>query len=150
MSDIFQKIKSKQLQARKTKDQIETALLTCIMGDISAVAKRDLRDVTDEDCFAVIRKYIKNNAETLNLVKQSEMAVATENAKTLEAEAAILSGLLPPQAGEKEILKALSTEFQGSNKGEAMKFLKQKFSGNYDGKVASSVVDTYFCNLKAS
>lgn len=88
-----------------------------------------------EDAFVIskIKAMIKNAAATNSLN---------------EVELKILNSYLPEQLTEAELLKIINEEVKThgyelmSNMGKIMSFLKNNYGGQYDGKMASTLVRT--------
>lgn len=142
---ILEKIKADQLQARKDKDKLKASLLTTLIGEAAMVGKnKGNRDSTDVEVVAVIKKFINNANETITILtpeKQNLAAYAT----TL-AEIRILNEYLPQQLtadGLTEVINYIITEINAStikDMGKVMKILKERYDGQYDGALASSLI----------
>jgi uncharacterized protein YqeY len=124
---------------------------------VNMVAKNAQRDApTDEEVQAVVKKFLKGNAETQAIIQKavasqeehhpayisqeimSKLTVAQEEQKILE-------GYLPQQISESELIQIVNTAIQAgtaSNVGALMGFLKTNYAGKYDGKIASAAVKT--------
>lgn len=137
---LIQKIKDDQLMARKARNSIATDLLTTLLGEASIVGKNAGRETTDAEVVAVIQKFVKGVDETTKHVKeQGDQTIADK----LALERIILTSYLPQQLNFDELRQVVMTLSNNSrNKGEIMKLLKQHYSGQYDGKMASSLIDT--------
>lgn len=142
---LLQTLKSDQLAARKNRDTISTALLTTLIGESSIIGKNDgNRESTDQEVVAVIKKFIKGIDETIAVSKNFD---AIEIAK---AEKKILETYLPKQLTFEQI-ESYCTQFivhdnPSAKKGDLMKYLKDNFNGEYDGKVASQIIDNLLKN----
>lgn len=97
---------------------------------------------TPDDAFVVSKiKAMIKNAEIKNA--QGE---ATGQLSLTEAEMTILNGYLPTQLDEAQLTEILTNEAtaQGyklmSDMGKMMSFLKNNYGGQYDGKMASTLV----------
>lgn len=135
---LLTQIKSDQLAARKARNLEKSSLLTTLIGEASMIGKNDgNRDSTDAEVIGVIRKFLKGVKENLDIVGDHNTAVCD----ILNAEEEILSSYLPKQMTEEQIKAAL--EGQAKNKGLLMKYLKDNFAGQYDGKLAAQVVDEF-------
>lgn len=133
---ILAKIKSDQLAARIIKDQIKTGLLTTLIGDAELVGKNAGRETTDNEVIAVIKKFLKNNAEF-------QKHVGENTNMTLVTEQKILESYLPQQLTADELTEIIKKEFVDdfkSKKGVIMKFLKERYAGLYGGAVAAKVI----------
>lgn len=138
---LLKKIKDDQLQARKDRDTQKANLLTTLYSEAAMVGKnKGNRDSTDEEVIAVIKKFHKDNGAVLDSMDGS---VSDTVKFAWERERQILASYLPKQMTEDEI-KAAITAYknfadENPNMGGAMKFLKENYSGQYDGKMASSI-----------
>jgi len=133
---LITKIKQDQLQHRKNKNAEAATLLTTLIGEAEMIGKNaGNRAPSDEEVQAVIKKFIKNNTETIQHANRGAQLVLENQ---------VLETYLPTQLTE-EALKAavagyLLTEGAQRNMGAIMGWLKSNYGGNYDGKVASAVV----------
>lgn len=134
-------IKAAQLQARKDRDTIAINVLTTLVGEAEVVGKNaGNRETTDAEVVAVVKKFIKNMDETLALIKEPN-AVAD-----LQRERAIVAKYLPQQLTSEQlkgILESLANELNAHtlrDMGKIMKVLKERFDGQYDGALASTLI----------
>lgn len=137
---LIDKIKEDQVQARKDRTEVAAKLLTTLLGEASAIGKNDgNRQTKDEEVIAVVKKFIKGIDETSTYV--SDIYVKD----VLKQEKEILTGYLPKQLTNKEIesyiVQAVIHDGLQQNKGSMMKYLKDYFNGQYDGKVAVTIID---------
>ena len=138
---LLARIKSDQLTARKAKQAVTASLLTTLIGEASMVGKNAGRETTDAEVVATIRKFLKGVDESLRVAgdyRDGEMVSVLWEEKTA------LESYLPRQMDKSE-LKRVLTQFnaENANKGVLMKFLKDNFAGQYDGKLAAQVVDEF-------
>ena len=135
---LIEQIKQDQLNYRKTKQSEAATLLTTLIGESEMIGKNaGNRAPSDEEVQAVIKKFIKNNSETMQHAEEMM-------AKKLASEIYILSEYLPVQLDEAALKAAVAgyllQEDASRNMGAIMAWLKAKYGGNYDGKTASAVV----------
>lgn len=141
---LIEKIKHDQLVARKNRDQIESTLLTTLIGEADMVGKNNgNRDPFDEEVISVVKKFLKGVNETIAILEKSGHDVSQ-----FEKEREILDSYLPTQLTFDQILTMIeSAVLDGtiikdkSFKGSAMKWLKIHYSGQYDGRIAAEVLD---------
>lgn len=129
-------IKSHQLEARKLRNELEASLLTTLIGEAETIAKNSGKElISNEELAALIKKFVKG----IDFVLSS---TATETAKEkAKEEKKILEAYLPTQLSE-ENLRALiyrCVNYGNMSQGETMKYLKEGYSGCYDGKMASQI-----------
>lgn len=133
---LVEKLQKDTLEARKNKEADRAGLLTTVLSQVKTMAIDDgHRAPNDQDVLKVVRQFLKGIAENLELAAQGKMS-AEEKAKS-EAEKKILEGYLPTQLSADD-LKKIIKESGVKNLGEAMKLLKEKYDGQYDGKTASA------------
>lgn len=137
---LLQSIKTHSLEARKRRDNIASSFLTTLLSEASFPGLNDgKRDSTDEEVVAVVRKFLKNNAEVL-LVRPNDTVALTEKA--------LLEQYLPKQLSDEELRAALIAVAREAgvmppsqkDMGVLMKGLKEHYSGQYDGKAAQQAV----------
>ena len=129
---IVNQIREKSIQARKAKDNEAASLLVTLLSEVTMVGKNANRETTDAEAVAVVRKFINNNRETLGVALKLDQA----RANALVRENQILEQFMPQQLGEYE-LKAIAVG--RSHMPDFMKYLKEHFNGQYDGKLAAQV-----------
>ena len=134
---LITKIKAEQITARKNRNAPMAALLTTLIGEAEMVGKNAGREVLDAEVIATIKKFIKNIDETIKALGAKD-----ERARSAMDEKVVLEHFLPKQMTEAE-LRSYVQEIvltEGANMGKIMGVLKSRFDGQYDGKMASSVV----------
>jgi uncharacterized protein YqeY len=134
----MEQIKVQQIAARKAGalQSREASLLTTLLGEAAIVGKNAGRETSDQEVVAVIKKFIKNIDET-------EKALHARNLETSTCmyERGILEKFLPAQLSGEDLGK-IALEF--TSMPEYMKHLKENYTGQYDGKVASTIAKTVF------
>lgn len=138
---LLAQIKQEQLAARKAKETAKAALLTTLIGEVEMVGKNDgNREVTDVEVVAMVKKFLKNVNETLKALGGIEGGIAMQ----YMAESQILESYLPKQFTEDQlttILDSIKIEISAGPKdmGKMLGLLKNRFDGQYDGRLASTV-----------
>lgn len=94
-------IRGRILAAMKAGNTLERGILKVALGELQAVAVRTGQDLTDEEATAVVRKLVKSNHESLELIKDAAQV------ERLRAETAILEELLPATLSVEDIVTAL-------------------------------------------
>lgn len=140
---LFSQIKADQLAARKAKDGLKATLLTTLIGELTAIGKNDgNREVTDADVVKLVKKFLDGVNETIALIKDaSNVDGSADRYVNLLKEQSYLTAYMPQQMDEAtltEVLCELVTE-SGPNLGKLMGLLKERYAGQYDGKMASTV-----------
>lgn len=134
---LFEKLQNDSLQARKNKEADRAALLVTVLSQVKTMAIDDgHREPNDQDVIKVIRSFLKGIHETLELANKG--VISGDEKLKIELEKSILESYLPQQLTA-DNLKKILTEAGVKNIGEAMKLLKEKYDGQYDGKMASAV-----------
>lgn len=120
-------IKEKIIEYRNTHRESRT-LLGVVLGEIALLeksAKRPVGEATDAECTVIIKKMIANNIECNEF----------EENKILEL-------FMPQQLTESDIRKLVEAGKFPSIK-ECMTYFRECHAGQYDGKVLSSIYQTY-------
>lgn len=140
---LIAQIKAAQIAARKLRNQVATGALTTLIGDAEMVGKNAGREVTDAEVVAVLKKFMKNVEETLKALPVNDVRTST-----LLEEMRIYESFLPSQMTEAELttsVKEIIADMKSRTAspiqmGMVMGALKLGFEGQYDGKMASTVV----------
>lgn len=135
---LFERMQKESLEARKARDQVKSSVLTTAISQIKALAIDDgHRAVNDADVMKIVKQFLKGVEENLALAAQGKMDAS--RAEQFKLEKDILLSYLPQQMSADDI-KAAVKKSGATNIGEAMKYLKANFDGQYDGKLASGVI----------
>lgn len=119
-------IKKRVMQAMKNHATVEKEILRVALGEIQMAEVRSDKSVTDEEAFAVVRKLVKSNHETMAMSEDAEQK------RVLAEEIAILESLLPATWDVARIVQELGSVADaikgapndGAATGVAMKHLK--------------------------
>lgn len=138
---LIDEIKARMFRAMKAGNTLEKEILRVALGEITTEAAREGRTGSDEETFAILRKLIKSNEETLASTEDS----ARRDELTKESQ--VLAEFLPPSLGPEEVLSTLgpvrdqirAAKSDGQATGIAMKHLKAA-QAVVDGKLVASVV----------
>ncbi|GIX40671.1 MAG: hypothetical protein KatS3mg129_0404 [Leptospiraceae bacterium] len=134
---LLEKLKKESLQARKDKDQIKASLLSTVLSQVKTIAIDDgHREPNDQDVIQVVKKFLKSIEENIELGKQGKLS--QEAYEQAQKEKEILLEFLPKQLSEEEIREIIKNS-GAKNIGEAMKYLKEHYPDQYDGKTASKI-----------
>lgn len=130
------------IQARQTGSGVAKSLLVTLFAEATRVGK-DKRNgaTTDEECVAVVRKFIANAVETRQLLVDRGQDVSNQ-----DQELELLNAYMPQQLDQDQ-LKVIVLELinkqnlQGPRAmGQIMAALKANYNGQYDGRMASDLV----------
>jgi len=132
---LFEKIKTDRINAKKQKNEVASSILTVLFGELENQSKRNVV-INDELVIQSCKKFILNNDETIKLVND-------EFTKSrLQAENLILQVYLPVQLTIAD-LRSIINKLNINNLGQIMKYLKENYTGQYDGKDASIVAKEF-------
>ncbi|HRP68749.1 MAG TPA: GatB/YqeY domain-containing protein [Turneriella sp.] len=135
---LFEKMQKESLEARKARDTAKASVLTTALSQIKALAIDDgHRAVTDADVLKIVRQFLKGVEENLSLAAQGKMDKT--RAEQFQLEKNVLLSYLPKQMSADEIKKAVLAS-EAKSIGDAMKYLKTNHDGEYDGKLASTII----------
>jgi uncharacterized protein len=139
---LIDTLRKKALEAMKAKDSLATTILRLAQSEVQAAEARANRPLTDDEAFAVLKKLVKSNDETLAMSKDD-----AEKTATLTRENAILSELLPKGLSADDIKALLAPVAEairaapndGQATGVAMKHLKSQGATAGGADVAQAV-----------
>lgn len=135
---LLSKIKNDLFTLRKEGTaKVAINLLTTLYSESANVGLNDgKRESSDAEVIAVIKKFIKNLNECIDVGTTKNIDVSL-----YDTEKAILEVYLPKQLSEQEIEDFVSDYARNGGKPLAMKALKETYAGQYDGKMASTIID---------
>ncbi len=131
---LIDKIRKDMQQAKIAKETVKSNLLSTLYAEIFTQSKSG-KEITEDDEFKIIRKFIKNADETLSFdITEEARGKLTEEKRILEA-------YLPAQLSKDEIEKIVSSLVaEGKTMKEIMPYFKEKYNGLYDGRTVSELV----------
>lgn len=133
MSELVQRIKLEQLEARKNKDSLKANLLTTLIGEHDIVMKNGVVNNDPQSTMTMlIKKFLKNISITLESRQSDELLREKE----------ILESYLPKQL-TRDALALIIAGFMSeghTDKPSLMKNLKANYADQYDGKTANEVI----------
>ena len=141
---LIQSIKQDQLAARKASKTRLASILTTLIGEAEMKVFDDgKRETTDTEVITVLKKFHVNAVANAQLFNHRNIQSQATRQGYLE-EVAVYESYMPKQMTEAEITNVIERHFitttQGL-KGIVMRYFKENYAGQYDGKVVSSVVD---------
>lgn len=142
MSEALKRVQADVIVAMKAKDRTRVDVLRQFVNKIQMVAKNDgNREVADADVITAGLKTVKEANETRDIYV--EKGISTELQDT---EIAIVSEYLPKQMDEpslRALIKLLAPMAPKgkSAKGYYMKELNSEFKGEFDNKMAQTIID---------
>lgn len=133
-------LKSAMKEAMKAKDKVR---LTTIRAVLSAIQyeemQRKVDELPEETILSILKNEEKKRQESIEFAQNANRP---EEISQLEAEIATIAAFLPQQLSESELEKIIcdiKSAQPDVQMGLVMKELKEKYFGQYDGKVASSL-----------
>jgi uncharacterized protein YqeY len=127
---LLNQIRKDLNNSRLTQNKQSIMLLSTLLGEAEMIGKNKSRLTTDDECVQIVKKFIKGIDDTL----QYSLA----NSEELEQEKKILCKYLPKQLSKEEICDIIN-KCSFDNLGSLMKYMKEHFSGQYDGKTVSTL-----------
>ena len=131
---MINRLKADRMTARKEGAKIKSNILTTLVGEVETNLKRDPKF----DVIALIKKFVKNNEETIKSLGDIDSNVDN----ILKTEIQILSEYLPKQLTVDEIRAIIIdiSKVTDGNIGMIMKHFKENYSGRYDGSVVAKTI----------
>lgn len=144
---LLEQLKKDNLTARKNRDVIKGNLLTTLVSEASMIGKNNgNRESTDEEVIRVVKKFLDNAKDTLDVLNKKAEEPTTPNLGdamyNLITEISILEAYMPEQFDEaklKFLILTYKEENPDTNVGHIMKYLQVNYAGQYDGKLASKL-----------
>lgn len=131
--------------AMKAQDRLRMETIRALLTEIQyEEMNRSLSELPASDCSVVLQREVKKRQEAIGFEEQAGRAEAKAK---LAAEIAIIEEFMPKQMTAAELEAALieyKTSTPGAVMGTAMKFLKERYAGQYDGKSASEIAKKVF------
>ena len=130
---LYDTLKTRLTECRKTGKAVELSVLQVVLGDASMIEARAGHKATDDEVEKIIRKTMLGNQETISILEQKGLSGGANHTK-LSAENVFLQTLLPDTLSVEEIAGHLGevadalrvAKNDGQATGVAMKHLKPK------------------------
>lgn len=134
---ILDKIKSDLQESRRSGSSSRTDFLRTFLGDVDLEKTRG-KTMGDAEVLSMVKKYM-NNAQTCVDVGRQHGHDVEDSA----VEASYWETYLPKQLPEPDLMALINDLIEKgmSNKGAIMKSLKETHNGQFDGRMASVVID---------
>jgi uncharacterized protein YqeY len=133
---ILEQIKKDSLVARKAKEKDKAALYSLLISLIEGKAKDEGRDVTDEDCIKMIRKFVNN----YDLTREHLPVGSPESAQNL-ADVVTLEKYLPKMVSEADLRTYIGMIPSEANIGQRMGAIRKEFGILVDMKLAAKIIN---------
>ncbi len=138
-------LKSQMKDAMRAKDKVRLDTIRGLLSEIQyEEMQKGIEALDAEASLQVVQRGLKKLKEELEF---AEKASRDDLKGKLLQEVSILESLLPKQMTADEIeakIRALREADATLNMGGAMKLMKERFSGQYEGKVASEAAKRVF------
>jgi uncharacterized protein YqeY len=126
--------------AMKNKDRLRMETIRALLSEIQyEEMNKSVDELPANDTVVILQREMKKRQEAIGF---EEQANRQEEKAKLQNEIAIIETFLPNQMGADDIERVLN-EFKAATPGAAlngaMKFLKENYAGQYDGKSASEI-----------
>lgn len=132
MTTLYKEMKLDLIEFRRARDANRTKLLQTLIGELNTQEKNK---VVIDDAYVIktIKLFIKYNSETISKTDDVE----TKNRLKLENE--FLETYLPKMLTEAEV-KFIIEDTGLNDLAIGMKYFKQQYNGQYDGKMVSELL----------
>lgn len=142
---MIDKLQKAKITAMKEKNVIAKKILSLLHSDALATAKKDMRELTENDILTCAKTLIKRNKQAIVDVQKGNGDVSE-----LNTEIEILYGFLPAQKSEEEIKNIINTlvsaipEVERNRKvqGKIMKLLVSEYGDSIDMGFAAKYIGT--------
>lgn len=129
----------------KSQNRLKTETIRSLLSEIQyEEMQRQVNELAPADCAIVLQRELKKRNEAIPFEEQANRPEA--KAKLL-AEVAIIEEFLPKQMSAsalEDLLNTYKSSTAGASMSTAMKFLKENYAGQYDGKSASEIAKRVF------
>jgi len=132
MTTLYEEMKLDLIEFRRNRDVNRTKLLQTLIGELNTQEKNNVV-IDDAYVIKLVKIFIKNNQETLKNAKSEEMI------ERLEFENEFMETYLPHMLTEDEV-KSIIQDKSLNDLAFGMKYFKQHYNGQYDGKMVSELL----------
>lgn len=140
-------LKESLKESMKAKDKVRTETIRALLSEIQyEEIQKGVEDLDSEGCLAIAQRELKKRKEEGEFAQKADR---TELLEKIALEMAVLESFLPKQLSSEAIereFQKMKTENSGLQMGLAMKQLKERFPGQFDGKSASEIAKKVFVN----
>jgi len=134
VSDLFTRLQSSLVTARKAQDKERTLVLSTLVAQVKDHGLKIDHPIADADVVDVLRKGLKTRQDS---IEQFEKAGRTELAEKEKGQVKVIEEFLPAAIDPAVVKAAAKAAVEGGAKdiGALMKVLMPQFKGKADGKV---------------
>ena len=131
--------------AMKAQDRLKMETIRSLLSEIQyEEMQKSVTELSANDCTLVLQREVKKRAEAIGFEEQANRPEAKAK---LQSEIAIIEEFLPKQLSA-DALEKILVEYKATTAGAAMstamKYLKEQYPGQYDGKSASEIAKRVF------
>ena len=144
---ILLAVKAASVAARRIKDADSAALLQTVIGEAEMIGKNGgNREVTDSEVITLVKKFIKNNEESIEHLARMDNIIAAASHKKLLTENELLTTFLPAQMTEAALAQAINLAIVETgaqtqkDMGKIVKLLKERHDGQYNNGEAATLI----------
>lgn len=144
MNTLEEKLQHDLVEAIKTKDSARISAIRSVKTAIQVEKTAgSYHELIDSDILKLIQKLSKQRAESIEIYTQTGR---TELANQETAEKVVLDSYLPKILEVTELMEVINTIIKSINAtsikdmGRVMKELSTNYSGQFDGKTASTII----------
>ena len=139
MASLPERLRAAMNEARKTRDQARTLLLSTILSDVQNRELELNHPASDEEAADVLRRGVKRRRES---IEQYETGRRLDLAARERAEVQMLEEFLPAAVAPEEIRAAVRAAIAGGANalGPLMAKVMPQFKGRADGKLVNQIV----------
>ncbi len=143
MAALSDKVRADLTEAMKARNAEKTSVLRMLQSSLKNEQIHLMRELTDEEAMAVIRKAVKQRQDS---IEQFTKGNRPELAEKERAEMEILKTYLPPELTDEELeagLREIVASTGAASKkdmGKVMKEATARYKGRVDGKKIQEVV----------
>jgi uncharacterized protein YqeY len=132
-------------EAMRAKDKGRLDTIRTVLSAIQyEEMEKKVEELPGDAILAILQRELKKRREEIEFAEKGNRPDLKDK---LLIEVSVIESFLPKQLSAADLEKALSqlkAETPGLNMGTAMKALKEKFPGQYDGKQASEIAKKVF------
>lgn len=140
---LIDKIRQDMMDARKSGEKDKAVILSVLITEADKIGKDDgNRQTTDEEVIRIAKKMVAGNSEMIKISNDTD-----RDPSQYEDENVVFNQYLPKQMTEEklrftisEFVALIDPDERKKAMGTVMKYLKEEFTGLYDGKMASKIV----------
>lgn len=132
---LLDRVRVNHMNARIKRDSGKMSLWSCLLGDWETLSKSKKGELTVDDFYGIVRGHL-NGLD----VMIRELTKTGADLSVYLSDKDDLTELLPTKLSDEELEYVLKEcKKVGLNMGGAMKYLKEHYPSQYDGKVASGM-----------